>query len=175
MLARSVCSRLTIGGDRTTVDEEEMTQNPRTPYRGARRVLYSGALLFALAGSISGRCTAQQPPAKKSVPSEGARLYKANCAVCHGNDGKGNGPPPESSPFTEPPPDLTTLAKRHEGKFPDQYVELVLRNGTSAPNHGPAEMPVWGTIFKATTKSDEAKVSARIQNLISYLKSIQAK
>lgn len=151
-------------------------KNRRILYRVAGRVLYSAAMLLALAGLTGDRWAAQQtPPTKKSAPTAGARLYKANCAVCHGNDGKGNGPPPESSPFTEPPPDLTTLAKRHEGKFPDEYVELVLRNGTPAPQHGPAEMPVWGTIFKAATKSDQAQISARIQNLISYLKSIQVK
>ena len=134
------------------------------------------ALACALAVSIGILSAAQQqPPAKKPAPTAGARLYKANCAVCHGNDGKGNGPPPESSPFTEPPPDLTTLAKRHEGNFPDAYVESVLRNGTPAPDHGPAEMPVWGMIFKAETKSGEAQVRSRIQSLISYLKSIQTK
>lgn len=139
-----------------------------------RKAVCCAAALCALAGFVASVCPAQQKQ-QKPAPTSGARLYKENCAVCHGNDGKGGGPPPATSPFTQPPPDLTTLAKRHEGKFPDAYVEAVLRSGTVGPDHGPAEMPVWGTIFKATNKSEEAQVNLRITNLTNYLKSIQAK
>lgn len=132
-----------------------------------------------LLGFFACLCAAQEKPAKQTkanpASSAGAKLYKQNCAVCHGNDGKGNGPPPKSSPFTEPPPDLTTLAKRHNGEFPVAYVKSVLRNGVDMPDHGPAEMPVWGVAFKATTKSDEAEVTARITSLTSYLESLQVK
>ncbi|HXX18153.1 MAG TPA: cytochrome c [Candidatus Acidoferrum sp.] len=141
----------------------------------AVRAIGRAAALCALAGFFAGASLAQQKPTKKAAPTTGIRLYKENCAVCHGNDGKGNGPPPATSAFAATPPDLTTLAKRHEGTFPDAYVESVLRNGTTAADHGPAEMPVWGALFKAETKSDEAQVSARIRNLTSYLKSIQEK
>ncbi|HTR45763.1 MAG TPA: cytochrome c [Verrucomicrobiae bacterium] len=141
----------------------------------ARRAICPAAALFLAATLAVPRLAAQHKPAKKPELTPGARLYKQNCAVCHGNDGKGNGPPPKSSPFTEPPPDLTTLAKRHEGQFPSAYVETVLRNGASVQDHGPAEMPVWGMIFQATTNSDESQVNRRIANLIDYLKSIQAK
>ena len=164
-----------MAGNRTTVGGDVM-RNPGDREIIAKRAIFPAAILFALSGALGSLLAAQQqPPKKKPVPTAGARLYKANCAVCHGNDGKGNGPPPESSPFTEPPPDLTTLAKRHEGKFPDAFVESVLRNGTPAPDHGPAEMPVWGMIFNAANKSDEGQVNRRIGDLITYLKSIQAK
>jgi mono/diheme cytochrome c family protein len=70
-----------------------------------------------------------------TTPS-GAELYKKHCAVCHGNDLKGNGPAPY--PFKDMTPDLTTLTIRHGGKFPDAYVSDVLRNGVVLPDHGPA-------------------------------------
>lgn len=141
--------------------------------RSVRNVIMSCALL-GLAVSL---CAAQQKPPKKknSAPASGAELYKQNCAICHGNDGKGGGAPPASSPFTEPAPDLTTLAQRHDGKFPAAYVADILRSGVKLPDHGPVEMPVWGVIFKATTKADEAQVTQRITHLTNYLKSIQAK
>jgi len=140
-----------------------------------RRIILCSALL----GFAGGVCAAQEKAPKQSKPNPalaaGAKLYKQNCAVCHGNDGKGNGPPPASSPFTQPTPDLTTLTQRHNGEFPTDYVKSVLRNGMSMPDHGPAEMPVWGVVFKAMTKSDEARVAARIDNLTKYIQSLQVK
>jgi mono/diheme cytochrome c family protein len=134
-------------------------------------------LWCALVGFAPSLCAAQQKPARHSKPhlATGAELYKHHCAVCHANDGKGNGPPPANSPFREAPPDLTTLGRRHEGKFPDAYVTSVLRNGVTLPDHGPAEMPIWGTLFKATSNADEAQVSELIASLTGYLKSIQVK
>ncbi|GEM_PF-3952771 len=108
-------------------------------------------MLAADAGQKAGN-----PGRFKDSLSEGARLYKRNCAVCHGNDAKG-GKAPKSALFTTPAPDLTTLAQRHEGKFPDEYVRTVLRSGVKMPDHGTAEMPIWGAIFNATAKSDQAQ------------------
>ncbi len=105
-----------------------------------------------------------------SNPPSGAELYSQHCAACHGNDLKGSGPAP--SPFRAPP-DLTTLARRHGGKFPDAYVSDVLRNGVIMPAHGPAEMPIWGTDF-AMDRSGQP-VALRITNLTNYIKSLQAK
>ena len=106
-------------------------------------------------------------------PPSGAQLYRQHCAACHGNDLKGNGPAPY--PFRDLPPDLTTLAKRHNGKFPDDYVSDVLRNGVIMPAHGPPEMPTWGTDFRVVDRLDETQVALRITNLKDYIKSLQAK
>jgi mono/diheme cytochrome c family protein len=119
----------------------------------------------------------QKEPAKtvSATPGNrpsGAQLYKQDCAACHGNDLKGNGPAPY--PFRAPP-DLTTLARRHGGKFPDDYVSNVLLNGVIMPAHGPAEMPIWGADFTARDRLDETQVRWRIRDLGDYIKSLQAK
>ena len=73
------------------------------------------------------------------------------------------------------PPDLTTLARRHSGKFPDEYVADVLRNGVVIPAHGPPEMPTWGADFRTRDQLDSTQVTLRITNLSDYIKSLQAK
>jgi len=115
---------------------------------------------------------AQGPEPSTSKPPSGAELYQKNCAVCHGMDLKGTGPTPY--PFRTPP-DLTTLARRHGGKFPAAYVSKVLRNGVVMPAHGPAEMPTWGTDFREAEGLSSAQVTQRIADLTNYIKSRQVK
>ena len=145
--------------------------------RHIRNTFLSCVMLFSVAGFSA---TAQaQSQGKKSAhlagsnPVSGLQLYKRYCAVCHGNDLKGNGP--VSPEFKNPPPDLTTLAQRHEGKFPDEFVQDVLRNGVQKPAHGDTEMPIWGPLFATIPGTDSALVSIRIVNLTSYIKSMQTK
>jgi len=138
-----------------------------------KSVITHCAILFcALSLSASQDKQAAKPNATVSSASAGQAIYKQHCAVCHGNDLKGNGPAPP--PFREETPDLTTLSRRHEG-FPDAYVSNVLRNGIKIASHGPAEMPIWGTTFREAEGLNESQVAQRIANLISYLKSKQQK
>lgn len=111
-------------------------------------------------------------PEGSSELSSGAELYKQHCVVCHGDDLKGNGPFP---PPYRVPPDLSTLSRRHGGKFPEAYVSSVLRNGVKLPAHGPAEMPVWGAEFEAGNRADKSEIESRIKNLTNFLRSRQAK
>ena len=115
--------------------------------------------------------TTKLPPTY--VPS-GKTMYKQYCAACHGADGKGRGPAAAESLKTRPP-DLTTLAKRHDGKFPYDYVTSVLRFGPGFSAHGSSAMPVWGPIFQYLDNYDESAVRQRIKNLCDYLESMQEK
>jgi mono/diheme cytochrome c family protein len=125
---------------------------------------------FAAAGPRQDKKAALLPG---SNPVSGLQLYKTYCAVCHGNDLKGNGP--ISPDFKNPPSDLTTLAQRHEGKFPNAYVEDLLRNGVKKPAQAKTEMPTWGPIFASIPGTDSELVSIRIVNLTNYIKAMQAK
>jgi mono/diheme cytochrome c family protein len=141
------------------------------------RFLRHAFVICALFGSTASLHAALQervkkPPATLPNSPTGAELYKKHCAVCHGNALKGVGPVP--APYRVPP-DLTTLARRHDGVFPEAYVAGVLRNGVIMPAHGPAEMPIWGTDFRETDGLDATQVKIRIANLTSYIKLHQAK
>ncbi len=100
-------------------------------------------------------------------------MYKQFCAACHGADGKGQGPATPN--LSSRVPDLTTLAKRHDGKFPYDYVAGVLRFGPGFTSHGSVEMPVWGPLFQYLEHYNEEAVRQRIKNLCDYLQSIQEK
>jgi mono/diheme cytochrome c family protein len=117
---------------------------------------------------------------KPTNPMSGAQMFKHYCAGCHGPGAKGDGPVARA--LKVPTPDLTTLAKRHNGEFPDDYVSNVLRNGLKASAHGSGKMPVWGPIFEAMDRwtdicpcKDETPDPLRITKLTNYLKSIQTK
>ena len=127
----------------------------------------------------SGVCSGQEKPVPKvpdasSSLSSGEELYQQHCVACHGNDMKGNGPFP---PPYRVPPDLSTLSRRHGGKFPEAYVSSILRNGVKMPAHGPAEMPVWGDGIRSREPNGSKRQLAtlRIRNLTNYIKSRQAK
>lgn len=118
---------------------------------------------------------AQDKPVSVEPPgvAAGKRLYLQHCAACHGLDGRGAGP--VVSALKAPPPDLTTLAQRHDGKFPDEYVSGIIRFGQPIAAHGASDMPVWGPVFAVLEHGNEMSVRKRIRNLVDYLASIQQK
>jgi mono/diheme cytochrome c family protein len=133
------------------------------------------AVLFTVVAFATTAATQDQKAAHlpSSNPVSGARLYGQYCAVCHGLDLRGHGP--LATELKTQPPDLTTLAQRHGGKFPDSYVEEVLRSGVKTPAHGDSDMPIWGPLFASIRGTDPALVNIRIVKLTAYIKSMQAK
>lgn len=114
--------------------------------------------------------TMKKVPVSHSNPASGQQMYKDYCAACHGPSGKGDGPAVEF--LKAPPPDLTTMAKRNNGKFPTDRFVSVLRFGTEGHPHGTSDMPIWGPLF---SKQNKDIVELRIANLRSYVESIQQK
>ena len=103
----------------------------------------------------------------------GKQTYREYCASCHGANAKGMGP--AASELKTAPSDLTTLAKRHAGKFPEDYVAGVVRLGKPVEAHGSSDMPVWGPVFLVRDQFNEAAVRRRIKNLCAYLATLQEK
>jgi mono/diheme cytochrome c family protein len=137
-----------------------------------RLIVLFGALLFVFtAVGARGQSSVDQTQFPSSYVPSGDTMYKKYCSACHGVDGKGGGP--VASLLKVPPPDLTTLAKRHGGKFPYEYVSSVLRFGPGVSAHGTADMPTWGPIFNFLDKYNERSVQQRIKNLTGYLASLQ--
>jgi mono/diheme cytochrome c family protein len=139
-----------------------------------RTAVLLSALLFSIAmiGSAQEKPNGvKSAPIKNTNAASGQGMFNAYCAVCHGVSGKGDGP--AASEFKIPPANLTTLAQRHDGKFPEDYVVQILETGPrDAKAHGSKDMPVWGTLFKSI--GDSAQSDLWIHNLTEYIKSLQA-
>jgi mono/diheme cytochrome c family protein len=102
----------------------------------------------------------------------GADLYKFYCSNCHGVTAHGSG---AVSPLQVPAPDLTALARQNGGVFPRERVRASITFGPGAARrsaHGSADMPVWGTVFRGLD-TDETMTAIRIENLVTYLASLQ--
>lgn len=135
------------------------------------------AILSAIA--LGQAPSAQSAPQVKHVPitnapsNSGKEMFKSYCAVCHGVDGKGNGP--AAAALKTPPTDLTGLAKNAGAQYPASHVAAVIRGQAITPSHGSQDMPVWGPLFSSISQGHEAQVQQRITNLVNYVGTLQAK
>ncbi len=78
------------------------------------------------------------------APAEsGKALFTRYCSTCHGADAAGD--TPLAKLLATPPPDLTGIAQRQGGWFPEDVVLATIDGRFVA--HGTREMPVWGTLL----------------------------
>jgi mono/diheme cytochrome c family protein len=101
---------------------------------------------------------------------QGADIFHAYCATCHGNSGKGDGP--IASVLDTPVGDLTTITQRNGGIFPGERVRAIIVGEQSVKAHGPREMPIWGPIFRENEKKSKSG-KLRLQNVTDYVESLQ--
>jgi mono/diheme cytochrome c family protein len=137
------------------------------------RILLLSILVFGAtsAASSDNQKAIRKGPARRTSPSSGSEMYRAYCAACHGLGGKGDGP--ASSALKSAPADLTQLAKRNSGKFPELQVFGAINGDLRVPAHGSKDMPVWGVVFRGMGDNGVSGATLRIRNLTRYIESLQ--
>jgi mono/diheme cytochrome c family protein len=148
------------------------------------RKLYWIAAAFVVVAGVAIAQQAQQPaekpdkvikhvPVKATNAASGKEMFNNYCAVCHGTEGKGDGP--AASALKAMPTDLTSLAQKADGKYPALHVTSVIRGEAELPAHGNKEMPVWGPLFFRLSQGHESEVQQRVANLNQYIETLQKK
>ena len=113
---------------------------------------------------------------EQEVAAAGKPVYERNCAVCHGREGKGDGP--AMNLLTVKPADLTQISKLNNGTFPFWKTYRVIDGREEIKGHGNRDMPIWGAAFRSEATSNptaQTQVRGRILELVYYLQSLQAK
>ncbi len=123
------------------------------------------------AGSPPQDVQVKKVPIKHTKAGSGVDMYRSYCAACHGLSGTGDGP--AAAALKVAPPDLTTLASKDGGKFPESKVNAILRGNNEISAHGSSDMPTWGPLFHSLDNGDHPVEELRIHNLTAYVKSIQ--
>ena len=107
----------------------------------------------------------------------GDSVFQLYCAICHGEDGKGDGP--AASALNMPPADLTTLAQRNGGTFPARRVRAILDSLLDVAGHTSVALPPWAQLFAREFETFaegpilDALVARRVDHILDYLESIQ--
>ena len=139
----------------------------------ARNALLLGVFVLGVvgAGITTEARSLQAPRPAGTAVDRGHATFKEECAVCHGDQGKGTA---STSPDHPAPPDLTILARKANGLFPAAHVEAVLKGTDPVAAHTPA-MKGWLALFVAQADGSMAAADARVADLVQYLGSIQVK
>ncbi|MBI3301099.1 MAG: c-type cytochrome [Deltaproteobacteria bacterium] len=131
-----------------------------------------GLMAMTLFWMIPGTGLAQE----EVILTNGKTEYQGYCALCHGDEAKGDGP--MSNILTIKPADLTRLSKKNGGEFPFWRIYRTIDGRDEVRGHGARNMPVWGAYFlteEGGSLLDEDRVIGRILSLVYYLRSIQEK
>ena len=136
------------------------------------KALVGAIAALAVSASLAG---AQQPPKiqvgtmARTSPVDAREMFSSYCAVCHGPEGKGNGPAAKA--LSKAPADLTKISARSNGTFPGVRVRRYIQGSDEIAAHGTRDMPMWGTLFRKMGSSDTAEL--RVESLAKYLENMQ--
>ena len=133
------------------------------------RYILSG---LAAAVTLAACMNAEMPDA-----SEGRAAYDANCAMCHGASGTGDGP--LAGDLSVKPVNLTTLTRDNGGAFPVNRV-LSYIDGYKRKAAEDVEMPEFGLLLEGPSVPIETgegvftPTPRPLAALLAYLESIQS-
>ncbi|MCU0255901.1 MAG: cytochrome c [Vicinamibacterales bacterium] len=137
-----------------------------------RRLVVIAAVLLGVGFLLSGALSAASDPpgikwvtAKHVSSTDGAVLYDAYCAVCHGPNARGNGR--AARHLSVPVPDLATIAERN-GDFNALHVQHLILD-----RHDHVIMPDWQSILKANFGGEQGWVQVCSCNLAKHLQKLQ--
>jgi len=133
------------------------------------RTLVLFLVLFFAFSQVAGKAATNKLPIPTPATS-GEEMYASYCADCHGRDGRGfvKARPPLAT-------DLTTLAKKNNGRFPYAMVRDAIRGEYHGAVYGPGEMPPWGVLFQYVGSGSKAEVEVRINKLTDFIRTLQQK
>jgi mono/diheme cytochrome c family protein len=130
------------------------------------------SLVCLVLAAVLSACASGEAPRQQAAAGE--RQYKVSCAACHGADARGTGP--VAPLLTVAVPDLTHIAARRGGQFPELEIFRIIDGQSDLAGHGPRHMPVWGYEFFGDDADDEVahrQATDKIDRLVAYLRSIQ--
>lgn len=123
-----------------------------------------------------------QPAMADDQVVNGEKDFQALCSPCHGKLATGDGP--AAAGLRTPPADLTRIASRHGGTFPEDMIFETIAGLDMPDAHGTRDMPVWGDVFVSEAVGDSVdladalaasdQAARRIADLVRFLESIQA-
>jgi mono/diheme cytochrome c family protein len=114
--------------------------------------------------------------AQDEILARGRLEYQGYCAVCHGENGKGDGI--MARYLLIKPADLTQLSKKSGGEFPFWRTYWTIDGRQEVKGHGSRTMPIWGNRFRLEegTEGPAAWIDlarGRIWQLVVFLQSMQ--
>ncbi len=135
-----------------------------------RHVLVGTAFVVLAAGGAYAQPKVEQGTIKQVPASDPRAMFDSYCAACHGKGGTGDGPAAKG--LSKAPADLTRIAARNGGTYPDVKVKRYIEGADEIPAHGSRDMPMWGELFRSLNR-DTAQI--RVQALSDYIKGMQTK
>jgi mono/diheme cytochrome c family protein len=130
------------------------------------RQILVGIAAIALSASVAQAQKKVEKVPIKPTPIKAAVMFDQYCAVCHGSEGRGDGP--YAADLTTRPADLTRISARNGGAFPLVRVERHIEGLNESS--GARDMPLWGGLFKAL---DPDMAPLRTRTLVEHLKTLQ--